>query len=155
MIYGSCHLEKVTWPLLGVPNWYSWSMGYRSAMNILCPDSESPQKNKSRYKSNHPKQRWSYFPIFTDLAILGATVRISNFPVHIQNLLKKQVQIQVRSSQTGLVIFPDFHRSSHIRCYSGNFKFPCSYSESPQKTSPDTSQTIPNGGGHISWFSQI
>jgi len=62
----SCHLEKVTRPLLGVPNRFSWSMGYRSAMNILCPDSESPQK-----------------------------------------------------------------------------------------TSPDTSQTIPNGGGHISRFSQI
>jgi len=28
----------------------------------------------------------------------------------------------------------------------------CPDSESPQKTSPDTSQTIPNGAGHISQF---
>ena len=68
-------------------------------------------KNKSRYKSNHPKQSWSYF-----------------------------------------LILCSYHWSSHIRCYNGNFKFPCSDSESPQKTSLDTSWTIPNGAGHISWF---
>ena len=44
MIYGSCHLEEVTWPPPGVPNWFAHSMGYRSAMKISGPDSESPQK---------------------------------------------------------------------------------------------------------------
>jgi hypothetical protein len=37
-------------------------------------------KNKSKYKLDHPKWSWSYFPVFTDLAILGATMGISNFP---------------------------------------------------------------------------
>jgi hypothetical protein len=54
-----------------------------------------------------------------------------------------------------MVIFLNFYRHSHIRCYNGTFKFPCTDSESPQKTSPDTSWTIPNGAGHISWFLQV
>jgi len=50
------------------------------------------------------------------------------------------------------LILCSYHWSSHIRCYNGNFKFPCPDSESPQKTSLDTSWTIPNGAGHISQF---
>jgi hypothetical protein len=50
------------------------------------------------------------------------------------------------------LILCNYHWSSHIRSYNENFKFPCPDLESPQKTSPDTSWTIPNGAGHISQF---
>ena len=44
MIYGSCHLEEVSRPSPGVPILFACTMGYGSAMKILGPDSESPQK---------------------------------------------------------------------------------------------------------------
>jgi hypothetical protein len=97
---------------------------YLSGLQVSYKDFVSrfriPSKNESRYKLDQPKQSWSYFSIFTDIAILGATMGLSNFPVQIQNLLKKQVQIQVEPSQMELVIFPDFCRSNHIRCHNGN-----------------------------------
>ena len=36
-----------------------------------------------------------------------------------------------------LVIFPSFHRPSHIRCYNGNFKFPWPNLEQVTLPSPD------------------
>jgi len=89
------------------PSWCS----YRSAMKILCPDSESPQKTSLDTSWTIPNGAGHisrFCAAITDLAILGATMGISNFPVQILNLLKKQVQIQVEPSQMEPVIFPDF-----------------------------------------------
>jgi len=86
-------------------------------MNILCPDSESPHKTSpdtSQAILNGADYISQFCAAITDLAILGATIGIKNFPVQILNLLKKQVQIQVKPSQTELVIFPDFVQLSLI-----------------------------------------
>ena len=56
-------------------------------------------------------------------------MEISNFPVQILNLLKKQVQIQVEPSQTELVIFPNFVWLSLIQPYQVlQWEFPISLS---------------------------
>jgi len=92
-------------------------MDYSSATKILFADSESPQKSSIDTSPTIPN-RAGHIPQFcvaiTDLAILGATMGIPNFPVQILNLLKKQVQIQVELSQTELVIFPNFVQLSLI-----------------------------------------
>ena len=44
--------------------------------------------------------------------------------------------------------FSHHHWFHYIGSYSENFAFLCSDMDSPQKTSPDTSQTIPFGRGH-------
>jgi len=69
-------------------------MGYRSAMKISGPDSESPQKTSVDTGQTTPFRRGH--PTFisatiTDLAILGVIVRISCFSVQIWILLKKPV----------------------------------------------------------------
>jgi len=87
-------------------------MGYRSATKISYADSESPQKSSLDTSQTIPNGAGCisrFCATITDLAILGATMGISNFPVQILNLLKKQVQIQVEPSQMVLVIFPNYH----------------------------------------------
>jgi len=94
MLYGWCHLKMATWPPPGVPNWFSCSMGYRSAIMNSCSDSESPQKTNldaSWIIPNGAGHISWFFATITDLAILGATMGISNFPVQIQNLLKRWI----------------------------------------------------------------
>src|SRR5882762_1306940 len=89
--------------------------GYRSATKILYADSESPQKSSLDTSQTIPNGAGcisQFCATITDLAILGATMGISNFPVQILNLLKKQVQIQVESSKMEPVIFPDFSQLS-------------------------------------------
>src|SRR6202043_1871071 len=49
--------------------------------------------------------------------------------------------------------FSHHHRFSYIGSYSENFAFLCSDMDSPQKTSPDTIQTIPFGRGHLTLIS--
>jgi hypothetical protein len=97
------------------PSWCSKLIWLKHELQVSYEDFVSrlwiSSQNKSRYKLNHPKRSWSYFPILCS-----------------------------------------YHRSSHIRCYNENFKFSCPDSESPHKTSLDTSWTISNGAGHISRF---
>jgi hypothetical protein len=67
-------------------------MGYSSATKILFTNSESPQKSSLDTNPTIPNGAGhiSQFCVaITDLAILGATMGISNFLVQIQNLLKK------------------------------------------------------------------
>jgi len=109
MIYGSCHLEEVIWPPLGVPNWFTCSMGYSSATKISFADSESPWKSSPDTSQTIPNGAGhiSWFcATITDLAILGATMGISNFPVQIRNLLKKWSQIQIERSNLEQVTWP-------------------------------------------------
>jgi hypothetical protein len=69
-------------------------MGYRSAMKISCPDSESPQKASLDTTQTNPFGG-GYLTLIsatiTDLAILGVILRISCFSVQIWILLKKPV----------------------------------------------------------------
>ena len=68
-------------------------MGYRSARKILCPDYESPHKTSldtSQTIPNGAAHISRFCATITDLAILDATMGISNFPVQILNLLEKK-----------------------------------------------------------------
>ena len=77
-------------------------MGYRSAMKISGPDSESPHKTGLDTGQTTPFGRGQTVPFgggdptlisatITDLAILGVIVRILYFSIQIWILLKKTV----------------------------------------------------------------
>ena len=138
MIYDSCHSEEVTWPPLGVANWYACSMGYRSAMKISY--SESPQKTSINTSSNHHRAgHVSWFgAAISDLAILGATMWISIFPI-------KWPCLDAHTSWT----IPKQSRSyspilcgNHRLVSNGNFKNFSPDLESPQKLDLDANWTI-------------
>ena len=96
-------------PLLSTPDHFGYYKRYRAAINILYSDSESPPKMGLDASSTTPigGGHQTLFPIpITDLSILGATMRISNFPLQIWNLLKKWVQVQVESSKSEEVTQP-------------------------------------------------
>ena len=117
IIYSSCHLEEKTWPPPGVSNWFAYSMGYRSAMKISGPDSESPQKTSLDtsqtipFRGCHPSL---ISATITDLAILRVIVRILCFSVQIWILLKKPVQTQVKPFHSEEVSQPSFQPPSLI-----------------------------------------
>ena len=104
------------------------------------------------YRSGHlDKVTWSSPDTWIDLSIARDTDQSWRFWVHIQNLLTKHVWTQVEPSHMEPITFPDFdtyYRSSHIGCYSWNFKFPCPDSESPENLSLDKSCLTQFGAGH-------
>jgi len=95
------------------------------------------------YRSGHSdKVTWSSPDTWIDLSVARDTDQLWIFQVCILNLLKKQVWTQVEPSHMEPITFSDFnihYGSSHIWCYSRNFKFPCSDSESPEELSLDKS----------------
>ena len=105
------------------------------------------------YRSGHSdKVTWSSPDTWIDLSVARDTNQLWRFQVHILNLLKKWVWKQVEPSHMEPITFPDFNiydRSSHIGCYSGNFKFPCPDSESPGKLSLDKSCLTQFRAGHL------
>ena len=106
-------------------------------------------------------------------AIQGDLGRISNFPLQIWILLRKLVQVQIEQSHMQQITYPQFQPLLLKQPgWSGeNLKFPSSDLDSPWKTSPGTSQTIPFGeccptspgapiivlgvAGVIGWIKQI
>jgi hypothetical protein len=104
------------------------------------------------YRSGHlDKVTWSSPDTWIDLSVARDTDQLWIFQVCILNLLKKQVWTQVEPSHTEPITFSDFnihYGSSHIWCYSRNFKFPCSDSESPEELSLDKSCLTQFGAGH-------
>ena len=104
------------------------------------------------YRSGHlDKVTWSSPDTWIDLSVARDTDQLWRFRVHILNLLKKWLQTQVEPSHMEPITFPNFsiyYRSSHIGCYSQNFKFPCPDSESPENLSLDKSCPTQFGVGH-------
>jgi hypothetical protein len=105
------------------------------------------------YRSGHlDKVTWSSPDTWIDLSVARDTDQLWKFRVCILNLLKKQVWTQVEPSHTEPITFSNFNThygSSHIWCYSGNFKFPCPDSESPEELSLDKSCPTQFGAGHL------
>ena len=72
---------------------------------------------------------------------------MSRFWIYSKNQSRHRLNhsIQMRSPNPH---FSHYHWFGYIGSYSENFAFLCSDMDSPQDTSPDTSQTIPFWGGH-------
>jgi len=103
---------KWSWSYFLILCHYHWSSHircYNLNFQFPCPDAQSPQKTS-------PDTSWTiqngaghisqFCVVITDLAILGATMGISNFLVQIQNLLKKWTQIQIEQSNLEQVTWP-------------------------------------------------
>jgi uncharacterized integral membrane protein len=110
-------------------------------------------QNESGCKLNYPEWSRSHFPLIRimDLAILGATMGISNFSIQIPNLLKKRVQIRIERSNSEQVTWPSPGAPITISPIAGapgqKMAFLCTDPRYPRKTGPGASRTIQNGGG--------
>jgi hypothetical protein len=124
-------------PNLGLEHWNSHSKGYRPDIEIPSSYPGSPyQIEIIPFGQGHLTLSWT---LWTVLAVSRAGGQLWWFPLQIQNLFKKRVWIQVEPSWLEQVTLPSgphlstHHWFSHIGSYSGNFKFPSSDSDSPQK----------------------
>ena len=100
------------------------------------------------YRSGHSDEVWSSPDTWIDLSVAWDTDQLWRFWVCILNLLKKQVE----PSHMKPITFSNFniyYRSSHIWCYSRNFKFPCPDLKSPEELSPDKSCPTQFGADHL------
>ena len=162
MIYGSSHMGSLLVNLIvGLDHHNGCIKGYRPDMKIPSSDPESAHQIGPNdiwfmsFRGGNLTLSWCSKFIYV---WHGLQFSYKDFVCRLW--ISSEIKSRYKSnhpkrSWSYFLILCNYHWSSHIRCYNGNFKFPCSYSESPQKTSPDTSQTIPNGAGHISRFSWI
>ena len=102
MIYKSSHSEEVTLAVPGAPITILSIVGLLVQIKKFCDQNQIHDLlEKWVQVPVELPQTEDHFPIaITNLSILGAMVRISNFPLQIQNPLKNWVWKQVEWSQS-------------------------------------------------------